>query len=440
MVGAGFVLADSQDRSRRTVAARVQGRMQYAAAFISIYARDLMAREQAAARSWFATAHVSQAILERAASALGLSAAVLLDGRWNAIATLPSGGAATDAALVHRYAGLAAGGASGSGASRISLTDVQGVPLITFAVTYQTASGRRVFTGAYAMSDTVLPTVLGHLLSTSDWQAYLVDSQGTRLTAGRQGPPEGPQAHFAAAVDGTSWRIVVRDPESQLYGFLSGGHSWLPWLALSALAVAGLAAIVLFVRLQRRRVQLSALNGELARLATIDPLTGLRNRRAIEEYLHDAVSSARRHGLDLSLLVIDVDHFKSFNDTLGHRGGDAVLVHAARVLDRALRTEDAIGRWGGEEFLVVLPGTDEEGAVHATERLRAALAGDQVEEARAHGLRVTITIGAAEWYGETADELVSRADRALYIGKAAGRDTVQLAGVAGEVAEAGGPV
>ena len=109
---------------------------------------------------------------------------------------------------------------------------------------------------------------------------------------------------------------------------------------------------------------------------------------------------ARRHDLTLSVLVLDIDHFKTVNDTLGHRGGDAVLAHTARVLEAALRTEDAIGRWGGEEFLVVLTRTDEEDAIHVTERLRDALARDQPPEAQAHGLVVTITIGVAEWHRE----------------------------------------
>lgn len=190
--------------------------------------------------------------------------------------------------------------------------------------------------------------------------------------------------------------------------------------------MAGLAIIALITRLHGRREQLTRLNRELARLAAVDPLTGLRNRRAIEEFLHDAISAARRHELSLSLLVVDVDHFKHVNDTLGHRAGDAVLAHTAQVLDGALRTVDAIGRWGGEEFLVVLTGTDEEGALRATERLREALADDQPDEARAHGLPVTITIGVAEWHQEEIDELVTRADSALYLGKAAGRDNVQV--------------
>ncbi|MGH2883399.1 MAG: GGDEF domain-containing protein, partial [Solirubrobacteraceae bacterium] len=333
------------------------------------------------------------------------------------------------------------------------ITNIHGSPVLSFGVAYQTSSGRRVFAGAYAMSETALPAVLGSVLSSTGWQAYLVDIHGGLLTgvssggpqastlahadpllwaAERRAPdgaydsPRGKQYHVTAPVAGTTWRIVLRDPEAQLFTFLNGAGSWLAWLALAGLAVAGLAIVILFTRLQGRRAQLIRLNTELARLAAVDPLTGLRNRRAIGEYLYDAVSAARRHDHSLSVLVVDIDHFKSINDTLGHRSGDAVLEHTARVLDGALRTEDAIGRWGGEEFLVVLPNTDEDGALRATERLRDALAGDQPEEARSHRLPVTITIGVAEWHHDEMDELVSRADSALYLGKAAGRDTVQV--------------
>jgi diguanylate cyclase (GGDEF)-like protein len=438
MAAAGLVLADSQAGSRRAVAARVQARTGYAASFISIYARDLLARERAAAQSWFATPRVGPDALARTASALGLRAAVLFDANGHPIVTLPSSSAAIDGVLARRYARLSVSGgdATGAGASNISMTKVEGPPIITFAVAYRAPSGRRVFSGAYTVSDTVLPNVLDHLLSTPGWHASVVDSHGGSLSAGLSGGPRGAQVYFTAPVVGTSWRIVVRDPEAQLYGFLYGAGRWVAWLALTGLTGAGLAIIILIARLARRRTQLTALNAELARLAAADALTGLRNRRAIEEYLHDALSAARRHDLALSLLVVDVDHFKNFNDMLGHRSGDAVLAHTARVLNGALRAEDAIGRWGGEEFLVVLPGTDEEGALHATDRLREALAADQPEEARLHGLPVTITIGVAEWGHEAIDELVTRADSALYLGKAAGRDTVQVSRTALEIAEA----
>ncbi len=407
---AGCALNASQDHSRKAMATRAESRTRYAASFVSIYVRDLLTRERAAARSLLATPRINPDPLREVAMAFGLSDAALLDSHGEA-----------------------------PGAGGASLAELSGAPAIRLAVAFRTSSGPRVFVGTYAMGHTVVPTVLSHVLTTSGWRAELVDPRGAHVAAGRNSPPEGDEAVFTAPVAGTDWRIVVRVPEAQLYGLLNGPGRWLAWLALAGLAVAGLAIITLIARLAGRRTELTILNTELARLAAVDPLTGLRNRRAIEEYLHDAVSAARRHELSLSLLVLDVDHFKNFNDRLGHRGGDAVLAHAARVLNGALRAEDAIGRWGGEEFLVVLPGTDEEGALRATERLRAALLADQPEEARAHGLSVTVTIGVAEWREEAINELVSRADGALYLGKAAGRDTVEVAPVTPQVLEVGEP-
>jgi diguanylate cyclase (GGDEF)-like protein len=430
MVVAGLVLDGSQSGSRKAVATRIEAKTKYAASFASIYARYLLARQRAVATNWLAAPRVSQATLARAAAALGLSGAVVLDAHGSAIAGLGRGAASVDAMLVSRYSGFAAS-ADAVANSRISLSRVGRRLVVSFAVTYPSSAGRRVYSGAYAMVDTVLPTVLNHVLSTADSRADLVDTLRGRLTAGHMSRRHGPLAYFSAPVGGTAWRLEVRAPRAQLYGFLNGAGRWLAWVALAGLAVAGLAILALITRLSRRRRQLIVLNAELARLAAVDSLTGLRNRRAIEEYLHDALSTARRHDLPLSVLVIDVDHFKSFNDRLGHRSGDAVLAHIARVLDGALRTEDAIGRWGGEEFLVVLPGTDEEGAVHATERLRLALAADQPEVARANGLAVTVTIGVAEWRQEEMNELVSRADGALYGGKAAGRDTARVSSSAG---------
>jgi diguanylate cyclase (GGDEF)-like protein len=448
----GWLLSHSQATSRNGMTARLQTRVQFAAGFVSIYAGDLLSSQRAQALTWFAGPAISQSTLDRDATALGLRAAAVLDANGRVIRSATSAPSSLVGMLAVRYAALS-GTFSEPDSSGVSLTDVAGTPMLTFAVAYQTRSGRRVFTGAYTMAESVLPTVLGSVLSNGGWQAYLVDPSGGLLTAlptggpeprtlaqadpglsqavrrankGSYDSPQGKQYFVTANVAGTSWRIVLRDPEAQLFTFLNGAGRWLAWLAIAGLGVAGLAIIGLITRLHRRRDQLTLLNGELARLAAVDPLTGLRNRRAIEEYLHDAISAARRHDLALSLLVIDIDHFKHVNDTLGHRGGDAVLAHTARVLDCALRTEDAIGRWGGEEFLVVLTGTDEDGAVRATERLRVALADDQPEAAGAHGLTVTITIGVAEWRHEEIDELVSRADSALYLGKAAGRDNVQV--------------
>ena len=427
---AGCVLAESQESSRQEMLSRLQARTRYAASFISIYARDLLVHERSAAQSWLIAPRVSRGPLAHAASALELRGAILLDRKGRPIATTSDGSGSIDALRSGRSRSLAGAAAR----PRIWLERAGGSPTIGFAVPFSTAAGPRVFTGASALAGTVVPSVLGNVLSTPGWHADLVDSDGTRITAGRSGGGHGAQVHFSAAVAGTSWRIAITDSQSELYGLVDGPDRWLAWAALAGLAVAGLALFVLVARLARHRTHLTELNAELARLAEVDPLTGLRNRRAIEQYLHDALSAARRHDLALSLLVIDLDHFKTINDRLGHRVGDAVLVHTAQVLDRALRTEDAIGRWGGEEFLVVLPGTDEDGALHVSERLREALAAQQPAEALAHGRPVTVTIGVAEWQHEEMPELVSRADRALYQGKAAGRDTAQVSPGAGAVA------
>jgi diguanylate cyclase (GGDEF)-like protein len=399
----GWALVSSQNSNRSAMLERFESRARYTASFLSLGSRELLTRERAAAQSWLATPRISSATLTRTAAALGLRSAGVLDSGGRVIAGTPIAGASLG----------------------LSLSGVGGQPMIVFAVVYSTPSGQRVFSGAEAIGDTLLPTVLDHMVSTPGWRAYLIDAHGGRLTAG-PGDGSGKLVEFSMRVRGTDWRLTVSDPENQLYGFLEGPQRWLAWLGLAGLGVAGLAVLVLLVGLQRRRAQLTELNRELTRLAAIDPLTGLRNRRAIDEYLTESLSAARRHELPLSLLVLDIDHFKTFNDRLGHQAGDAILAHTGRVLAGALRTEDAIGRWGGEEFLVVLPGSDEEGALAVTERLRRALADDQPEPTQSHGLLVTVTIGLAQWRHEPIDELMSRADHALYLGKAAGRNTVEV--------------
>ena len=160
----------------------------------------------------------------------------------------------------------------------------------------------------------------------------------------------------------------------------------------------------------------------------MDSLTGLRNRRDIEERLFAELSAARRHGSSLAVLLIDIDHFKQVNDTQGHQAGDAVLSTTAQTFKSTLRAEDSVGRWGGEEFLAVVPDTDTDGVLAIAERLRAQVAksGSGSADPRA---RITVTIGVAVWSAGGIDDLISRADHALYAGKAAGRNNVQLATV-----------
>jgi diguanylate cyclase (GGDEF)-like protein len=172
----------------------------------------------------------------------------------------------------------------------------------------------------------------------------------------------------------------------------------------------------------RLRARLAASNArlegalELIRdIATRDELTGIYNRRHLMETLAREHARAARLGSRLSVCLMDVDHFKQVNDRLGHAAGDRVLKEVAAATARCLRSADVFGRFGGEEFLAILPDTERQGAVQVAERIRSS-----VQEQAG----VTVTIGVAQSAGEDVQALLARADQALYRGKAAGRNRV----------------
>jgi diguanylate cyclase (GGDEF)-like protein len=156
-------------------------------------------------------------------------------------------------------------------------------------------------------------------------------------------------------------------------------------------------------------------SAELDRLSRTDALTGLHNRRHVEEQLRSQESSARRHGYPLSVLVVDVDHFKLVKDEQGHAAGDDVLRAVAHTLRATARFEDVVGRWGGEEFVVLAPYTDVSAGAALGERLRTAVA------ARTG---VTVSIGGAAAVTPTVADLLASADANLYAAKDAGRNRV----------------
>ena len=168
------------------------------------------------------------------------------------------------------------------------------------------------------------------------------------------------------------------------------------------------------------------LHGMVERQALVDGLTGLANRRAATEALHAEAARAERLQTPLAVVLADLDGFKDVNDQYGHAVGDAVLRAFADVLRETVRESDVAGRWGGEEFLLLLPGADEEGAAQLAERIRAGLARRDIPGAP--GLRVTASFGVAVYAGESnSEQLVVAADGALYQAKRAGRDRVERA-------------
>jgi len=169
-------------------------------------------------------------------------------------------------------------------------------------------------------------------------------------------------------------------------------------------------------------------NAELERLATTDGLTGLANRRRLFERLDQEVYRARRYGIALSVILLDIDHFKRVNDSWGHAVGDRVLREVARETQQLLHKTDLAGRYGGEEFVLLLPETDLAEAMSLAHRLNRHIARTAFALERGSSLSVTVSAGVAALFpDESSEALIQRADRALYRAKEMGRDRVEAA-------------
>jgi diguanylate cyclase (GGDEF)-like protein len=221
--------------------------------------------------------------------------------------------------------------------------------------------------------------------------------------------------------------------------------SWLPLLCLTVLRVAQLtvglplpmwleygfpasmayAAIVIAIGLADRTLQARRERDQAHRLAEFDPLTGVLNRRASQARLRVAYADARRSRHPLAVLFLDLDHFKCINDDYGHAAGDCMLAAVAAAMQAELRECDWLGRYGGEEFLVVLPGAAELVARNIAERIRLRAAESLVKHGEVE-LRVTVSVGIAslDESTPTVDTLIEHADIALYRAKALGRNRV----------------
>lgn len=204
-------------------------------------------------------------------------------------------------------------------------------------------------------------------------------------------------------------------------------------LAVLAVVLPWFAAMGGYVNALRHRLagsnrQLKIAFERLEQVAIHDDLTGVFNRRFLTDVLVRESSRAKRLGTAFSICMFDLDHFKTINDTLGHAAGDAVLKHFARVGSSDLRAIDVFGRYGGEEFLLVLPDTGQPGACASAERVRAAFEIARIPRLPADR-RFTVTAGiATSKPEEDIEALLARADSALYEGKAAGRNRIVAVG------------
>lgn len=195
------------------------------------------------------------------------------------------------------------------------------------------------------------------------------------------------------------------------------------WLSVTlVLAVTGFISYI-SMSFTERNLLLSAQDGEKLRAARLDAVTGVYGRGAIEEELGRVLLHARQTGTPLSVIVTDIDHFKAVNDRYGHAAGDDVLRAVAKRLRRNVGGSGGlVGRWGGEEFIVLLPGVSRTDALAVADRLRR-----EISEQPLADLRVTASFGVAAYRGaqDTPDQLFGRADQAMYQAKNAGRNAVR---------------
>ena len=229
--------------------------------------------------------------------------------------------------------------------------------------------------------------------------------------------------------------IMLTDREStpdKIAGLSAGADDYIakPYIdeELSALICARLRAKNEWDELKEKTRQLEEMLNRVESLAYLDPLTGLFNRRRFECVLDSEMKRADRYQLALSCLVLDIDHFKSVNDTYGHQVGDQVLRETAAIIQNCIRGVDLAARWGGEEFVVLNPNTEKKNALIVGEKILKAVSSQQY--ACLNGRRITVSIGVAgiphPGIG-TAEQLVHIADLAMYEAKKNGRNRVVVA-------------
>lgn len=206
------------------------------------------------------------------------------------------------------------------------------------------------------------------------------------------------------------WMHSVQTTPEGLYKWLFGG-----------LVALILVFVVVYIVGLRRQVKLRTL--ELERLSQTDMLTGLYNRMKIEDILDNELYRAQRYDQSLSLIMLDIDFFKQVNDTFGHVTGDEVLIALAKLLQENVRRSDAVGRWGGEEFMIICPETDEESSAALAENLRRTIEEFEFKSVK----HCTSSFGVTEYLpGDDVGKLFERSDMALYKSKVDGRNRVTI--------------
>jgi len=226
--------------------------------------------------------------------------------------------------------------------------------------------------------------------------------------------------------------LTVKDSlEDKVAGLEAGANDYLPKpyneVELNARIYAALRNKALQDELRQNNRQMEELLARVEFLAITDPLTGLYNRRRVEAVLEEEWKSVKRYDRKLSCFILDIDFFKAINDTHGHKVGDSVLKEIGDIIKYSLREVDTVARWGGEEFIAVLPQTPIEGAITVAERILSTIRDYTFDQIPNQRITASIGLSSSNEKIDTPDKLVNAADFALYDAKTKGRNRIEVA-------------
>lgn len=426
----------SGNEGRRSLDDRLEQRTDLAQAFIESYNADVIASVASHAQVSLSDAAPTEQAFDAIVISMRFKAAVLLDDQGRLLQIYPAKPEMLGKVMTGTYEHLRRALAGETAISDVVPSAAVGEPIVAFAVPFDSAGGRRVFSAGFSVKSTPLGAFLRNTASLPDQSVYIIDSHRSVVAASDDSPartldardpdigstsfltaesgryPRGDRTGIFAtdAIAGAPWRIVVTVPADSLYRPLEAGERT-PWILFAVFFLVAVLGVLMARRLTEE-------HGDATYTALVDGLTGLVNRRHLDLELA-ALPKRLRPGTPWAVLMIDVDLFKAINDEHGHPVGDSVLRSLAATMRDATRPGDVVGRWGGEEFLVLLPGAGKDAAGLVAERIRKAIA-----TITHHGLPVTVSIGYAATtdQGEHGDGLVDLADAALYRAKQAGRD------------------
>ena len=435
LAGTGAFVATSGAEAKAKLRDRFIDRTESGATFVGVYMKEMLARESRIATRYL-SGDVSPKRMRLITETFDSAASVLLDHEGKLLAAFPHDRELISTDVGSKYPHLSTALTGTPAISPVVMSAVEGIPVVGAAAPFETRSGRRVFSAALSISGTPLKQYLDTMLPIEGADSYLVDSNGARVIAEEKRTADAPAAlegasgsgvHTVAGreiffvsrkVPGTPWTIVGGVPTGSLYAPLEKSRMG-AWGGLALLAALGVASLIMFARYTLARL-------DYKYGAQHCPLTGLANRQLLKDHTDRELSKLDRSPGSAALLYIDLDEFKSINDTLGHDAGDQLLREVAARLLNSLRPYDVVARIGGDEFAVLLPDIRSDDVEELAARVLFAL--EQPYELAGHDKKIGASAGVA--VTETScelEELLQKADAAMYTAKLGGKGRYHVA-------------